>query len=232
MLDAIALATQCAPQVHPITMAAVLRVESSENPYAIGVVGGRLIRQPRNKQEAVATAKALEQAGWNFSVGSSQVNRYNLAKFGLTYETAFEPCANVGAGAAILKDCYDRAEKQFDREQHALEAALSCYYSGNFRAGLKPDFKGQPSYVEKVLAQARNVDNVIPVVPAPRSMPPRPKAPTAQPVLNEAKDEQEQREHVKASRKSHPSVPPEYDGFSPAKNDKSSVYDGFAAGDD
>ena len=41
----------------------VVQVESSFNPYAIGVVGGRLARQPRNLPEAVATARMLEQRG-------------------------------------------------------------------------------------------------------------------------------------------------------------------------
>ena len=56
----------------------VVRVESSGNPYAIGVVGGRLQRQPKNLAEAVATAKMLEQKGFNFSLGLAQVNRYIL----------------------------------------------------------------------------------------------------------------------------------------------------------
>ena len=43
----------------------VMRVESSFNPYAIGVVGGRLERQPRNLPEAVATARMLEKNGFN-----------------------------------------------------------------------------------------------------------------------------------------------------------------------
>ena len=38
----------------------VVRVESSGNPYAIGVVGGRLQRQPRNLKEEFATGKMLE----------------------------------------------------------------------------------------------------------------------------------------------------------------------------
>ena len=42
----------------------VMRVESSFNPYAIGVVGGRLERQPRNLPEAVATARMLEKNGF------------------------------------------------------------------------------------------------------------------------------------------------------------------------
>lgn len=55
----------------------VVRVESSYNPYAIGVVGGRLVRQPRTLDEAVSTARMLEQRGLNFSVGLAQVNRYS-----------------------------------------------------------------------------------------------------------------------------------------------------------
>ena len=56
MLDLLALAQECAPNVAPQTMAAIVSVESSKNPYAIGVVGGRLERQPKSHQEAVATA--------------------------------------------------------------------------------------------------------------------------------------------------------------------------------
>jgi type IV secretion system protein VirB1 len=137
-----------------MTMAAVMRVESTFNPFAIGVVGGRLQRQPTNKSEAVATAKALEVAGYNFSLGIGQLNRYNLPKYGLDYETAFEPCANLRAASLILKDCYDRAKAKSLSDQDALQAAFSCYYSGNFSTGFQPDFKGQPSYVQKVLDSA------------------------------------------------------------------------------
>lgn len=54
----------------------VVLVESSYNPYAIGVVGGRLARQPRSLSEAVSTARMLEQRGYDFSLGLAQVNRY------------------------------------------------------------------------------------------------------------------------------------------------------------
>lgn len=127
------------------------------NRFAIGVVGGALVRQPRNLAEAVATAQALESGGWNFSLGIAQVNRFNLAKHKLDYVKAFEPCANLQAGSLILKDCYDRALKRWRNEQAALQAALSCYYSGNFKTGFKPDFRGQPSYVQKVLNRAAEV---------------------------------------------------------------------------
>lgn len=154
MLDVLALAQTCAPNVHPATMAAVIRVESGFNPFAIGVVGGRLERQPVSKEEAVATALALEKAGYNFSLGAAQVNRHNLARFSLDYAKAFDACENIRAGGGILKECYDRARPAYKDEQQALQAAFSCYYSGNFSTGFRPDFPGQPSYVQKVLASA------------------------------------------------------------------------------
>jgi len=164
MLDALALVQQCAPTVSAPTMAAILQVESNLNPYAIGVVGGRLARQPDTADEAIATAKALEVENWNFSVGIAQVNRHNLARYALSYEQAFEPCANVRVAAKILEDCFVRAKRGTPDEQAALRAALSCYYSGNFTRGFRPDQAGQPSYVQKVLAQATT--QAISVVPA------------------------------------------------------------------
>ena len=48
----------------------IVSVESGANPYAIGVVGGRLARQPKTLEEAVATARMLEAKGYNFSLGT------------------------------------------------------------------------------------------------------------------------------------------------------------------
>lgn len=160
------LATECAPDVHPTTLKGVVSTESSWNPYAIGVVGGRLDRQPRSLAEAVATARELERQGFNFSMGLGQVNRYNLAKYGESYETVFEPCRNLKAGSAILKDCFQRAKAQMSDDQQALRAAFSCYYSGNFTRGFRADKAGQPSYVQKVVAKATGAAQPIPVVPA------------------------------------------------------------------
>ena len=148
------LIEQCAAAVHPQTMSAIVRVESGNNPFAIGVVNARLERQPATLQEAVATARALEVDGYNFSLGLAQVNRYNLARFGLDYESAFDACKNLAVGASILKECYDRATPRFTSTQHSLQAAFSCYYSGNFVRGFRTEDGGQPSYVQKVVAVA------------------------------------------------------------------------------
>ncbi|MBX3711171.1 MAG: lytic transglycosylase domain-containing protein [Lysobacter sp.] len=121
----------------------VVRVESSYNRYAIGVVGGRLVRQPRNLPEALATVRMLEGRGFNFSIGLAQVNRYNLDKYGLgSYEEAFEPCANLRAGSKILAECYHRAGRDWGK-------SFSCYYSGNFSTGFRH------GYVQKIYASLR-----------------------------------------------------------------------------
>ncbi|CTP83761.1 lytic transglycosylase domain-containing protein [Xanthomonas graminis] len=118
----------------------VVRVESSRNPFAIGVVGGRLVRQPQNISEAVATARMLEEKGYNFSLGLGQVNRYNLVKYGLdSYEKAFKTCPNLQAASRILAECYSRSGGNWGK-------SFSCYYSGNFETGFKH------GYVQKVYA--------------------------------------------------------------------------------
>lgn len=159
MIDFIAMAQQCAPTIAPQTLAAVAHVESSFNPFAIGVVGGRLERQPRNQSEAVATARELERLGYNFSLGAVQVNRYNLAKYGESYETIFDLCRNIRAGAAILEECFTRAKPIYKDDQKALRAAFSCYYSGNFSTGFKH------GYVQKVVLAANADPNVKVIVP-------------------------------------------------------------------
>lgn len=118
----------------------VVNVESSRNPYAIGVVGGVLTRQPRQLDEALATVRMLEEKRYNFSIGLAQVNRYNLAKYGLdSYEKAFQLCPNLQAGSRILAECYGRSGNDWGK-------SFSCYYSGNFTTGFRH------GYVQKVFA--------------------------------------------------------------------------------
>ena len=164
MVDFNTLAQQCAPGVHPTTLQAVVRTESGFNPYSIGVVGGHLTRQPKTRAEAVATAKALASQGLNFSMGLGQVNKAHLPRFGLSYETVFDPCANLQAGARILQECYDRARTQLGSDK-ALNAAISCYYSGNFKRGFQVE-RGGTSYVQRVAANATAANPTIDAVPA------------------------------------------------------------------
>ncbi len=94
MIDLAALVLTCAPLVAQDTARALIQVESGGNPFAIGVVGGALVRQPANLPEALATVAALEAAGWNYSVGLGQINKRNFERYGLTPSTAFDACSH------------------------------------------------------------------------------------------------------------------------------------------
>lgn len=153
-MEFVDLAKQCAPMVHVETMIALVRTESSFNPFAIGVVNGRLERQPRSLAEAVATAENLERLGFNWSGGYGQVNRSNFKRYGLSIQTVFEPCQNLRASGSILASCFSGALNKFPTQQQALQGAFSCYYSGNYSTGFRPDFAGQPSYVNKIWGNA------------------------------------------------------------------------------
>ena len=131
--------------IPPDVMRHVVRVESSRNQFAIGVVGGHLVRQPKNLPEALSTARMLESHGYNFSIGLAQVNRYNLEKYGLdSYEKAFQVCPNLQAGSRILADCYRRSGGDWGK-------SFSCYYSGNFVTGYRH------GYVQKIFASMRSM---------------------------------------------------------------------------
>jgi type IV secretion system protein VirB1 len=126
----------------------IVHVESGSNPYAIGVVGGQLVRQPQNLGEAVATVRMLDAKGYNYSLGMAQVNRANLGRYGLdSYEKAFEVCPNLAAGAQILAACYASSGGDWGK-------AFSCYYSGNFVTGYRD------GYVQKVYDSINRSANV------------------------------------------------------------------------
>jgi type IV secretion system protein VirB1 len=182
-IDFSLLAQQCAPTVHPTTLQALVRTESGFNPYAIGVIGGHLARQPRNEAEAVATAKALDAQGLNFSMGLGQINKANLARYGLTYRSVFDMCANLRAGADILSRCYARAAGSMGVGDRALSAAISCYYSGTFTRGFVAEADGT-SYVQRVAANAQPAaqTTVVPAIPVVMNRPATPKSDRARPV--------------------------------------------------
>ena len=153
------LLQQCTNGVHPVIMHGIISQESSFNPFAIGVVNGRLPRQPQTHAEGVAAIRSLEARGMNFSVGLAQVNKQHFRRFGFNAETIFEPCANVKAGAIIYQECYAAAERRFGKNQHAIGAALSCYYSGNFQTGFRRFGNDKLPYVTAVTNRMLTYNN-------------------------------------------------------------------------
>lgn len=149
MLD-IALLTMCAPDVAPMTMQAIVKHESSFNPYAIGInkPNKPLAKQPRSKQEAVLIAKDLIARKVDFDAGLGQINYRNWKWLGLTSETVFDQCTNLKSAQRVLADCYTRSFKQNRDQRTALLQAFSCYNTGNFTRGFKN------GYVNNVLKSA------------------------------------------------------------------------------
>lgn len=146
-----ALALSCAPDIHPVTLQALVGHESRARQYAIGVnrKGQHLPRQPSTLAEATAAAQRLIEQGIDFDAGLGQINVRNWAWLKLDSTTVFDPCRNLAAAQTVLADCYARALPGHKHPQQALRAALSCYNTGNFSRGFSN------GYVGKVLTQAR-----------------------------------------------------------------------------
>ena len=146
-----ALALSCAPDIHPVTLHALVRHESRARQYAIGVnrKGQHLLRQPRTLAEATEAAQRLIDQGIDFDAGLGQINVRNWEWLKLDTATVFDPCRNLAAAQTVLADCYARALPGHKDPQQALRAALSCYNTGNFSRGFSN------GYVAKVLTQAQ-----------------------------------------------------------------------------
>ncbi|MHB0888060.1 lytic transglycosylase domain-containing protein [Acidithiobacillus sp.] len=125
-----ALIQQCAPQVAPATMAAVVRVESGGNPLAMWNDTTRSLVIPGNRQQAIAYLRRAMASGQRVDVGLAQVDTENFAAVGLTPATAFDACTNLRAGAQILATAYRQAAATFGPGQSALYHAFEAYNSG------------------------------------------------------------------------------------------------------
>lgn len=145
------MAIDCAQALASPLMQQIIRVESGGNPFAIGVVGDALQRQPKNETEAVATSRMLEARGFNYSIGIGQVNKVHFPRLGWVADLpkGFNDCQNVLAATDILLACQTRATNAgYSAHPHFTTAdgvkasasdvaALSCYYSGDLRAGTR-----------------------------------------------------------------------------------------------
>jgi type IV secretion system protein VirB1 len=148
MLDVLALATVCCPEVAPTTMRAIVQYESRTNPLAIHINGPvRLSRQPATLSEAVETAHRLTAAHLNFDSGLGQINSENVRRFHASWEEVFKPCSNLALSARILTPCYTRTLPTHHQQQR-LAMALSCYNTGNYHDGFNN------GYVENVYRTA------------------------------------------------------------------------------
>ena len=125
----LALLQKCAPQVAPVTMAAVVQAESGGWPWAIDVNGlpdGSM--RFSTKHAAITAATRYIRMGYKVDMGIAQVDSENLAWLGLSVQQAFNPCSNLRAAQRILIGAYRQAGSAGTQ---SLDGAFQVYNSGN-----------------------------------------------------------------------------------------------------
>ncbi len=141
MVAMAALLDQCAPQVSPVLMQALVRTESAWQPLAIGMDKAQgTVKQPATLVEAIATAKELAASGRKFSVGLAQIHVSNVALYGMTWEQAFDACENLAVGQKILWNFYHRASASGYSGVAAIWAALRGYNSGGVDRAMSDEY--------------------------------------------------------------------------------------------
>lgn len=148
----LAAAIQCAASIHPSTAYDVAKVESGFNPFAIaeivpkgerGKSAGVISWQPTSREAAMSIVRKVAAKGRRYSVGLMQITSSNFHQYGVTAESLLDPCVNLSVFERILTDCYRRGG--------SLKRALSCYYSGSFDYGQRPEAAfNHTSYIQRI----------------------------------------------------------------------------------
>ena len=127
-----ALLERCAPEVSPVTMAALVAQESAGDPDALDDDSTRIVYHPVSYAGAARLAAQLIGAGHSVDLGLTQVNSGWLPALRLTAAKLLEPCENLRAGSLILLRAW-RAAGDGPRAKR-LARALAIYHSGNTRS--------------------------------------------------------------------------------------------------
>lgn len=156
------IALLCAPLIHPITMGAIVSVESGGNPFAVSInypqtlaAQGRNVPeiavQPRSVAEASRLVQSLASQGFSTSLGLAQISSEHLEEFRLALTQLFDPCTNLRLAERILLRCQRQVggAPAGAAPQQLIARTLSCYNSGNDTLGLRN------GYVDAIVAQAR-----------------------------------------------------------------------------
>jgi type IV secretion system protein VirB1 len=129
------LAAKCAPDISLSALGAVAAKESRFDPLALHNNTRKVTVYAKDPASAVLLARKWMNAGESVDLGLMQIHTSNLAPLGLTLERAFDPCASLGAGAAILRAAYGKGSTPAEREA-ALLIAYSRYNTGRALDGV------------------------------------------------------------------------------------------------
>ena len=124
--EPVQLIEQCAPQVAPITMAAIVQQESGGDSLALHDNDSGKTYHPGSLYEAAKTAGDLIRQGHSVDIGLAQINSKNLTSLGLTVDQVLDPCANLAAAQTILMSAWAQSGGN-------LQGAVSAYNTGHTR---------------------------------------------------------------------------------------------------
>jgi type IV secretion system protein VirB1 len=142
-----ALASRCAPHVAPDTIEAIAKSESAFRPYSISInyptrsarnLGFAdsnlfLIKQPKDKTQAIRWTRWFLNHGYTVSIGLMQINIEVASSLHVRPRDLFEPCVNLSTGARILAADYATQSHDLD----GLLRSFSLYNSGSPSTGVQ-----------------------------------------------------------------------------------------------
>ena len=158
----------CAVDVHPITVAAVIMVESEGDPLAIsafikpkdrGVLPVIKSEKITSSVDAAIKAKKLIRKGYSVSMGLMKINDFNARAHGYSIDEIFDPCINIEVGTRILAGNYKNARRVTKDPVGRLDAMLSAYKSGKLRYNHVG--YGYAARVKKAASLIKNPEDVI-----------------------------------------------------------------------
>ena len=154
--DFAGLAARCAPGVPVWVLRGVARTESDFHPWMLHDNSTHASASPASFAAAEAQAATWMARGHSVDLGLMQINSANLPALGMTIDQAFDPCASLAGGAAVLRAAYG-AGPVGSGQQTALLMALSIYNTGSPLKGI------MNGYARRVM---RNADEAVPLLPA------------------------------------------------------------------
>ncbi len=126
----------CAPDIAPVTIAAVVQQESGGNPFLLHDNTTNTSLRPRSAAESANLAHALIRAKHSVDIGLAQINNRNLSALGLRIEDVLDPCTNLRAAQSILKVTWEQSG-------HDLRGALAAYNTGKTNSTVGARYSNQ-----------------------------------------------------------------------------------------
>lgn len=211
------LAAQCAPDVAPETIAAIVQTESHGYELAINVNGlGRNVAQPTTLAQAISISRAYVAKGYSVDLGLGQINSRNMKALGLSWETVFDPCTNIAAAGAVLAGNY-RQVRHGLHPQRALRIALSMYNTGSQSRGFAN------GYVGRVVGNAGIANDAQPPAVPSATLPQTPEVATTNAATVLAALVEENTSDTGAPRAAPSPPPPSWDVFAKAEFERATL---------